>query len=59
MESDDVLLNELIKNYESLEIENIDKLLLVGKKLLNIKSIVNKEDASSVDKKDDIKFENV
>jgi hypothetical protein len=58
MESDDVLLNELLKNYESLEIEDIDKLLLVGKKLLNIKSIVDKENVPSVDKKDDVKFKN-
>jgi hypothetical protein len=47
MEKEDVQLKELFHNYENLEDENRDKLLLVGKKLLSIEGLVKDKTVSS------------
>jgi hypothetical protein len=40
---EDTQLRDLNSNYEKLEDENKDKLLIIGKKLLSIKTLVNDE----------------
>jgi hypothetical protein len=40
MKDEDAQVIDLTRNYESLENENKDKLLIIGKKLLDIKSLV-------------------
>ncbi|GHV62513.1 hypothetical protein AGMMS49587_09570 [Spirochaetia bacterium] len=47
MKNEDVQLKELFVNYENLEDRNKDRLLLVGKKLLNIKNLVKSENTIS------------
>jgi hypothetical protein len=51
MDNKDIRLNKLFGNYEELEETNKDKLLLIGKKLLGIKTLIKSENKSKV--KDD------
>jgi hypothetical protein len=48
MDNKDIQLNRLFDNFKELEDTNKDKLLLVGKKLLGIKTLIRSEDKSKV-----------
>jgi hypothetical protein len=48
MDNRDIQLEKLFGNYEELEDTNKDKLLLVSKKLLGIKTLIRSEDKSKV-----------
>jgi hypothetical protein len=54
---EDTQLKDLNDNYEKLEDENKDKLLLIGKKLLSIKSLV-KGETEPENEKGELKFNN-
>jgi hypothetical protein len=56
MKNEDIQVTVLTNNFENLKDENKDKLLLVGKKLLSIKSLVRNDNSSK--KNDNEKFEN-
>jgi hypothetical protein len=48
MDNKNIQLEKLFGNYEELEDTNKDKLLLIGKKLLGIKTLVKSENKSKV-----------
>jgi hypothetical protein len=56
MKNEDTQVLVLTDNFENLKDENKEKLLIVGEKLLSIKSLVRNENPMKVNK--DIKFEN-
>jgi hypothetical protein len=56
MKNDDTQVTVLTDNFENLKDENKEKLLLVGKKLLSIKSLVRSEYSNN--KNENKKFEN-
>jgi hypothetical protein len=55
MKNEDTQVIDLTRNFENLKDENKDKLLIVGKKLLSIKSLVQNEKSM---KNKNIKLEN-
>jgi hypothetical protein len=50
MNNRDIQLKKLFGNYEKLEDTNKDKLLLIGKKLLRIKTLIEGGNTSGADK---------
>jgi hypothetical protein len=56
MKADDIQVMDLTSNFEKLKDENKEKLLLVGKRLLSIKSLVMNE--KNTNKMENKEFEN-
>jgi hypothetical protein len=53
MKADDIQVTDLTSNFEKLKDENKEKLLLVGKRLLSIKSLVtNEKNTKKIENKD-------
>lgn len=51
-------LDRLSHNYQELDVDGKNKLLLIGEKILNVNDFVNQEISSLINKKDDLKVEN-
>jgi hypothetical protein len=56
MKNEDIQVTELTRNFENLKDENKEKLLVVGKKLLSINSLIRNEKSKNIKK--DVKFKN-
>jgi hypothetical protein len=58
MKTEDIQIIDLASNFEKLEDENKEKLLLIGKKLLSIKSLVADKNTGMKLRKEKFKHEN-
>jgi hypothetical protein len=56
MKNEDIQVTELTRNFENLKDENKEKLLVVGKKLLSINSLIRNENKKK--NNENIKFKN-